>query len=87
MLAYLVIFGSIICFIAFIFSTKILPPAISSLYAYVNPLVAIFTAAIILDEKLTWSLAGGSVVTLLGVYLVNKSMKKDQEVILSEPEQ
>lgn len=87
MMAYLVTFGSVICFIAFIFSAKILPPTISSLYAYINPLVAIVTASIILGEKLTWSLAWGSIVTLLGVYIVNLSIKKDQQNIIGGVEQ
>ena len=52
-IAYLVLFGSIIAFAAFIYSLKVLPAAISSLYAYVNPIVAMVVAAIVLKEKFT----------------------------------
>ncbi len=82
---YLVIFGSIISFVAFIYSMKKLPAAVSSLYAYINPLVAMVTAAIVLDEKLTINILWGAIVTLIGVFLVNYSIKKSSKVIL-EPE-
>jgi drug/metabolite transporter (DMT)-like permease len=82
---YLVIFGSIISFVAFIYSMKKLPAAVSSLYAYINPLVAMVTAAIVLDEKLTINILWGALVTLIGVFLVNYSIKKSSKVIL-EPE-
>ena len=82
---YLVIFGSIVSFVAFIYSMKKLPAAISSLYAYINPLVAMVTASIVLNEKLTINILWGAIVTLIGVFLVNYSIKKSAKVIL-EPE-
>ncbi len=86
-IGYLVAAGSIISFAAFIYSMKKLPPALFSLYAYINPLVAIITASIILNEKLTINILWGAVVTLVGVYLVNYSMKRGKEKIIAEPEQ
>lgn len=82
---YLVVFGSIISFVAFIYSMKKLPAAISSLYAYINPLVAMVVAALVLEEKLTINILWGAIVTLIGVYLVNYSIKKSAKAIL-EPE-
>lgn len=81
MIIYLVAAGSIISFIAFIYSLKVLPPTISSLYAYINPIVAMLVASVVLDEKLTFTIFIGTVITLLGVYLVNQSVKKDLNVI------
>ncbi|MEP7107984.1 MAG: EamA family transporter [Ferruginibacter sp.] len=86
-IGWLVAFGSIISFIAFIYSMKKLPAAISSLYAYINPLVAMVAAAIILREKLTMNILWGALVTLAGVFLVNFSIKRDGEKIIAEPEQ
>lgn len=83
---YLVFLGSILAFIAFIYTVKTLPAAVSSLYAYVNPLVAMVLAALLLSEKLTLHILWGSVVTLLGMYLVNHSMRKKITVVI-EPEQ
>ncbi|HQW93033.1 MAG: EamA family transporter [Chitinophagaceae bacterium] len=85
-ITYLVLAGSILAFIAFIYAMKKLPVAISSLYAYINPLVAMVTAAIILNEPLTWYILWGAMVTLTGVFLVNYSLKRNGEKIIAEPE-
>ena len=82
---YLVVFGSLLSFAAFIYSMKKLPAAISSLYAYINPLVAMVLAGLLLSEKLTINILWGAIVTLIGVYLVNYSIKKNAKAIL-EPE-
>lgn len=86
-IAYLVIAGSLIAFIAFIYSMKKLPAAISSLYAYINPLVAMVTAYFVVNEKLTMYIFWGAVVTLTGVFLVNYSLKKSRDKLIAEPEQ
>jgi len=86
-IAYLVIAGSIISFIAFIYSMKKLPAALFSLYAYFNPLVAILIAGLVLKEKLTFNILWGAIVTLIGVFLVNYSMKRNKGKIIAEPEQ
>jgi drug/metabolite transporter (DMT)-like permease len=85
-ITYLVLAGSLLAFIAFIYSMKKLPAAVSSLYAYINPLVAMITAAIVLNEKLTLYILWGAIVTLLGVFLVNYSIKRSNEKIIAEPE-
>ena len=84
---YLVLAGSILSFVAFIYSMKKLPAAISSLYAYINPLVAMVTAALVLHEKLNLNILWGAIVTLAGVFLVNYSLKRSREKIIAEPEQ
>lgn len=86
-IAYLVVAGSLLAFIAFIYSMKKLPAAVSSLYAYINPLVAMVTAAIVLHEKLTMYILWGAIVTLVGVFIVNYSIKRTREKIIAEPEQ
>lgn len=86
-ITYLVLAGSVVAFIAFIYSMKKLPAAVSSLYAYINPLVAMVTAAIVLHEKLTIYILWGAIVTLAGVFLVNYSIKRSRDKIIVEPEQ
>lgn len=81
---YLVIFGSIITFVSFIYSMKKLPAAVASLYAYFNPLIAIVTAGFILGEKLTINILWGAIVTVIGVFLVNYSIRKNNELLESE---
>ena len=81
---YLVLFGSIIAFAAFIFSMKRLPVAIASLYAYINPLVAMVAGYFILGEKLTIFIFWGAIVTLAGVFIVNYGHKRNLEKITDE---
>ena len=83
-IAYLVIIGSIISFGSFVFSMKRLPVAIFSLYAYFNPLVAMLVAGLLLDEPLTINILWGAIVTLIGVYLVNYSIKRKTETALAD---
>ncbi len=78
-IAYLVIIGSIITFAAFIYALKRLPAAQASVYAYINPIVAVIIGALLNHEKLNAWIAGGTLVTLIGVYLVNTGFKKNAE--------
>jgi drug/metabolite transporter (DMT)-like permease len=75
-IAYLVIFGSVIAFVCYLYSLQHLPTEQASIYAYINPIVAVLLGAFIFDEKLTAVLAVGGLVTLYGVYMVNKAFKK-----------
>lgn len=75
-LAFLIFFGSIVAFRAYIFSLQRLPAEQASIYAYINPIVAVIFGALIFNEKLTPFLIAGGLVTLLGVYIVNNSYKK-----------
>ena len=72
----------IITFGAFIYSMKHLAPAIASLYAYINPLVAILVGSLVVNEKITWNIILGSLITLVGVFLVNQSLKKQKSVVI-----
>lgn len=74
-IAYLVIFGSVISFIAYLYALQNLSTEQTSLYAYINPIVAVLLGWMIFSEKLTVFIAIGGIVTLLGVYLVNKAYK------------
>jgi drug/metabolite transporter (DMT)-like permease len=79
--AYLIIAGSIIAIVAFVYSLKHLNPSIAVLYAYINPIVAMITGTFFLNEKLTATIIIGSLITLAGVFLVNYSMKKIKQQI------
>lgn len=75
-ISYLVIIGSVLTFIAFIYSIQHLPKEISSIYAYINPIVAILLGFILFGETLTPAIVIGVLVTLIGLYLVNSSIRK-----------
>jgi drug/metabolite transporter (DMT)-like permease len=80
-ISYLVVLGSLIAFVAFIYSMKKLPAAVSSLYAYVNPLVAMVCGYFFVDEALSKNILIGAIITLIGVFLVNYSIKKSSQII------
>ena len=73
---YLVVIGSVLTFIAFIYSLQRLPTSLASLYAYTNPIVAVLLGVIIFHEKLNIYVAIGGAVTIAGVYLVNDSFRR-----------
>lgn len=75
-IAYLVIIGSVLTFIAFIYALQKLPAEINSIYAYINPVVAVILGAIMFGEPLTLYIAFGGFIVLVGLYLVNLALRK-----------
>jgi drug/metabolite transporter (DMT)-like permease len=74
-MGYLVFFGSVLSFIAYLYALQHLPTEQASIYAYVNPVVALLCGALLFDERITLYILVGGAVTLLGVWLVNKAFK------------
>jgi drug/metabolite transporter (DMT)-like permease len=75
-IGYLVVFGSVISFIAYLYALQHLSAEQTSVYAYINPIVAILLGALLFNEKLTLFIAAGGLVTLYGVYMVNSTLRK-----------
>ncbi len=67
---YLVIFGSIVGFSAYVYALEHLPVAITSLYSYVNPVVAVWLGWLVYNEPFGAREAAAMAVILLGVTLV-----------------
>jgi len=72
---YLVLFGSILSFVSFMYALQRLSPGQVSLYAYINPIVAVSLSALIFNEPLTVVIALGGLMVLGGVYLVNRAYR------------
>ncbi|MBK9734131.1 MAG: EamA family transporter [Saprospiraceae bacterium] len=70
---YLVLFGSIIAFICYLYALQHLPTEQTSIYAYINPIVALFTGWLVLGESLSPTIITGCIITMSGVYLVNRT--------------
>ena len=68
---YLIIFGSIIGMAAYAHALSKLPLPIVSVYAYVNPVVAIIVGWIFLHEQLTWQILISCVAIIISVILLN----------------
>ncbi len=78
-IGYLVLFGSVLTFIAFIYALQHLPAEINSIYAYINPIIAVLLGAYVFGEPLTFSIAIGGIITLFGLYLVNQSIRNSKK--------
>jgi drug/metabolite transporter (DMT)-like permease len=70
-LSYLIVFGSIIAFSAYVWLLQMRPATQVSTYAYVNPLVAVLLGVFIGSEQVGWREITGLVVILGGVLLIN----------------
>src|SRR5919106_1851857 len=69
---FLGIFCSGLAYIAWYDALQVLSAAQTGVFLYIEPLVAVVVAAVILAEPITWgSLLGGAVI-LIGVWLVNR---------------
>lgn len=72
-LSYLILVGSVITYSAYVFAISHMRTTHTSLYAYVNPVVAVFLGWLVLDEPLTAMSIAAMVVILAGVALVQSS--------------
>ncbi len=78
-IGYLILIGSVIAFAAYIYALKHLPATQVSIHSYINPIVAVLLGDWLMHEKLTIYIVVGTIITLIGVYLVNNSFKKIRE--------
>jgi drug/metabolite transporter (DMT)-like permease len=69
-LAYLIGAGSIGGFLAYAYALRHLPVSTVSLYAYINPVIAVLLGALILREPLTVRIAIAAGLVLIGVAIV-----------------
>ncbi len=67
---YLVVFGSLVGYTAYVWLLDNAPLGTVATYAYVNPVVAIALGALILHESLTWEIGAGAVLVLACVAIV-----------------
>lgn len=68
---YLVVFGSLVAFTAYIWLLGVTSIAKVGTYAYVNPIVAVLLGWAVLGEPVTWRTVVAAAIILLGVALVN----------------
>src|SRR5258708_2207643 len=75
-LAYLAIFGSVLAYTSYVYAARHLRTTTLSLYAYVNPLVAVILGWFFLREQLTWASITAIVIILTGVALAPGSRSR-----------
>jgi drug/metabolite transporter (DMT)-like permease len=67
---YLVIFGSIIAFTAYIWLLQNVPATQAGTYSYVNPIIAVFLGWLVLDEPLSARMLVAAAVIVVAVMLI-----------------
>ena len=72
-LAYLTLFGSVLTYTAYVYALKSLRTTTMSLYAYINPVVAVILGWLILRERLTWVSIVAMSIILGGVAMVQSA--------------
>jgi drug/metabolite transporter (DMT)-like permease len=67
---YLIIFGAMIGYAAYAYALNKLPASVVSIYAYVNPVIAVWLGWLILHEQVTILTIMATAIILFGVWLV-----------------
>jgi multidrug transporter EmrE-like cation transporter len=70
-LTYLIVFGAVAGFGAYTYALKHLPIAVVSLYAYINPVIAVVLGTLILSEPFGPRMFASAAVVLCGVWMVS----------------
>ena len=82
-LAYLSLFGSVLAYTSYVYAARHLRTTNMSLYAYVNPVVAVILGWLVLHEQLTWVSILAMVVILGGVAMVQSGRGAARRVTIS----
>jgi drug/metabolite transporter (DMT)-like permease len=77
-LIYLVVFGALIGYSAYVWLLRVTSAAVASTYAYVNPVVAVFLGWSLAGEALTPRIALASAVIVGGVVLITRSARRPE---------
>ncbi len=84
---YLIVFGAIVAFTAYVWLMRVAPPVLVSTYAYVNPVVAVLLGWAFAGEPLTAGTLISAAVILAGVALITTAQGKSSpaEAKAAEP--
>lgn len=80
-LGFLIVFGSILAYTAYVTALKTLPIQIVTTYTYVNPVIAVFLGWLVLNEQITGWTIGGTVLVLLGVWGVFRERRRAKKKV------
>lgn len=82
-LIYLITFGSLLAYSAYIYVLRRVRPALATSYAYINPLVAVCLGVIFAGDPITPLGIAGMVVILTGVVLVSLARERKPKKAIS----
>jgi drug/metabolite transporter (DMT)-like permease len=69
---YLAIAGSLVAYSAYIYAIQHLPLQLVSLYAYINPMIAVALGSLLLDEPLSARVVIAAALVLAGTWIVGR---------------
>ena len=69
-MAYLSIAGSLLAYSAYIYAIQHLPLSLVSLYAYINPIIAVTLGTLLLSEPFSTRVAVSAALVLAGTWIV-----------------
>ncbi|MEJ2502814.1 MAG: drug/metabolite exporter YedA [Gemmatimonadota bacterium] len=72
-LAYLVAFGSLVGYSAYVWLLRVTPPALASTYAYVNPVVAVMLGWLLANERMSPRIVVACLVIVGAVALISNT--------------
>lgn len=78
-LAYLIVFGAIVAYTAFVWLIRNAPPAVASTYSYVNPMVAVFLGWALGGEAISSRIVLAAAVIVAGVAMVTWAARREKE--------
>lgn len=81
---YLILAGSVLGYSLFVYALRYLPAQQVSVYAYVNPIVAVFLGWVLLGEHISEKSFVAMVITIAGVIIVNRGMQREKQQDQSE---
>jgi len=84
-IAYLVVFGSLVGYTAYIWVLDNAPAAMVSTYAYVNPVIAVFLGWLVLHEKVDAYVLAGSAIVVVSVILATTAKVKHRTLAEEMP--
>jgi drug/metabolite transporter (DMT)-like permease len=82
--AYLVVFGSILGFSAYIYLLEKTRPALATSYAFVNPLVAVFLGWALAAEEITPRIAVATPLIVGAVILISMDRARTKQQVITE---
>lgn len=84
-LIYLITFGSLIGFVSYGYLLHNAPVSLTSTYAYVNPVVAVFLGWLLANEELSARIGIASAIIIGSVIFINMTRQKSSSVKKVEP--
>ncbi len=70
---YLVVFGSVLAYSAYIYLVKHMAPAKAGTFTFINPVVAVFLGWLVLNEEVSWRLVIGGFMIFVALMAVRRS--------------